>query len=289
MFHTDEMPSYGVSQEEIQGLIKVVNAGEQDAVVFVADNPENATDALKAVVDRAREAIERVPEETRAPNPDGTTRYMRPRPGAARMYPETDIPPMQLTGQQISTIKSRLPELPEQKLTRLAKQYGLNEKLARQIFDSEYGELFETIVKETKVSATTVAAFMTETLKALKRERVQVEKISENQIREAFSLLGSGRVTKEALPAIITWLSQHEGNTVEDAVSSIGLKMLSEQELEKVVDSAIERNERLIREKGTDALGAIMGIVMKEVRGKAEANTVSELVRKKLKQAHGKQ
>ena len=66
-------------------------------MVFVADTPENASDALKAVVERAKLALKGVPEETRAANADGTTKYLRPRPGAARMYPETDVPPIQLT------------------------------------------------------------------------------------------------------------------------------------------------------------------------------------------------
>ncbi|MCK4482580.1 Glu-tRNA(Gln) amidotransferase subunit GatE, partial [Candidatus Bathyarchaeota archaeon] len=177
IFHTDELPAYGLTEEEMKKLRETVEAEDQDAVVFVADNPENVKDALKAVVERAQEAIMGVPEETRAPKLDGTTRYMRPRPGAARMYPETDIPPIQITEDDVGKIISQLPELPRQKLKRLMDEYELNQKLARQVLDSKHSELFESIVKETKVSPTTVAAFLTETLKALKRDGVQVDKI----------------------------------------------------------------------------------------------------------------
>jgi glutamyl-tRNA(Gln) amidotransferase subunit E len=288
IFHTDEMPAYGITQEEIEELRRAVKAGEQDAVVFVGDSPENARDALKAVVERAREAIEGVPQETRAPNPDGTSRYMRPRPGSARMYPETDIPPTQITEEYIRLISSRLPELPEQKLERLMKEYKLNQKLARQILDSEYGELFETVVKESGVSPTTVAAFMTETLKALKRDGVQVEKISKNQIREVFSSIGSRKLTKEAAPEVCSWLSKNEGKTVQEAIDSIGLNMLSDAELEKVIDKVIASNKSLVEEKGTSASGPLIGLVMKEVRGKANATSVSEFVKKKLSQLEKK-
>jgi glutamyl-tRNA(Gln) amidotransferase subunit E len=288
IFHTDEMPAYGITQEEIEELRRTVKAGEQDAVVFVGDSPENARDALKAVVERARESIEGVPQETRAPNPDGTSRYMRPRPGSARMYPETDIPPTQITEEYIRLISSRLPELPEQKLERLMKEYKLNQKLARQILDSEYGELFETVVKESGVSPTTVAAFMTETLKALKRDGVQVEKISKNQIREVFSSIGSGKLTKEAAPEVCSWLSKNEGKTAREAIGSIGLNMLSDAELEKVIDKVIASNKSLVEEKGTSASGPLVGLVMKEVRGKANATSVSEFVKKKLSQLEKK-
>jgi glutamyl-tRNA(Gln) amidotransferase subunit E len=282
IFHTDEMPAYGVTADEIEQLESKLETEEKDAVVFVADTPENVRDALRAVVERAREALEGVPEETRASNQDGTTRFMRPRPGAARMYPETDIPPVQVTEEHVEWVSSHLPELPEQKLHRLAKEYRLNEKLAKQILDSEYGELFEVIARESKVSATTVAAFMTETMKALKRDGVPVERIPEAHIRDVFKCVGSGQVTKEAVSEIVTWLAQHEGSTVQEATRSIGLKMLSKEELEKTIEQAIQTNRKLIEERGANAHGAIIGIVMKEVRGKADAALVSELVKQKL-------
>lgn len=282
IFHTDEMPAYGVTADEIEQLESKLETEEKDAVVFVADTPENVRDALRAVVERAREALEGVPEETRASNQDGTTRFMRPRPGAARMYPETDIPPVQVTEEHVEWVSSHLPELPEQKLHRLAKEYRLNEKLAKQILDSEYGELFEVIARESKVSATTVAAFMTETMKALKRDGVPVERIPEAHIRDVFKCVGSGQVTKEAVSEIVTWLAQHEGSTVQEATRSIGLKMLSKEELEKTIEQAIQTNRKLIEERGANAHGAIIGIVMKRVRGKADAALVSELVKQKL-------
>ena len=288
IFHTDEMPAYGITAEEVEEVKEMVEAEDADAVVFVADKAENAKDALRAVLERAREALKGVPAETRAPNADGTTRYMRPRPGAARMYPETDIPPIQITEDYVRKVNIRLPELPEQKLERLIKAYKLNQKLAKQILDSEYGELFETIVKESNVSPTTVAAFMTETAKALKRDGIRVEKISDDQMREVFRAVGSGRLTKEAVPEVVSWLSQHENSTVDNAINKIGLAMLSNGELEKIVDSIIESNRSLIEERGANAFGPLIGMVMKEVRGKANAASVSELVKKRLKPEYKK-
>jgi glutamyl-tRNA(Gln) amidotransferase subunit E len=282
IFHTDELPAYGITAQEVEALRRAVLAQEQDAVVFVADTMENATDALKAVLERAREAIKGVPEETRAANPDGTTRYMRPRPGAARMYPETDIPPIQITQEHLDKIRTRLPELPEQKLKRLMQEYGLNQKLAKQLMDSEHAELFETIVKESKVSPTTVAAFLTETLKALKRDGIQTEKISQNQIRELFKALAAGEITKEALPDIAAWLSKHERKTPKEAAENLDLKTLSKEELEKIVEKIITQNRDLVEKSGVKAFGLIMGMVMREVRGRANAELVGELIKKKL-------
>jgi len=283
IFHTDEMPAYGVTVEEVEEIRRVVKAEEQDAVVFVADSPENSRDALKAVVERTRETIEGVPQETRVANPDGTTRYMRPRPGAARMYPETDIPPIQITEDQIHKINSSTPELPEQKLKRVIEEYKLNEKLAKQILDSQYSELFEAIIKESGVSPITTAVFLTETLKALKRDGIQVEMVSEGQIKELFRIAGSGELAKEAIPEVISWLSKNEAKSVQEAINSLGLKMLSEEEIERIIDRIIAANKDTIEKRGQEAFGMIMGMVMKEVRGKANASLVNEILGRKLR------
>jgi glutamyl-tRNA(Gln) amidotransferase subunit E len=283
IFHTDELPAYGVTAEEVEELSKAVGASEEDAVVFVADVPENAADALRAVVERAQEAIEGVPAETRAANADGTTRYMRPRPGAARMYPETDIPPSLITSALVEKIRLNLPEPAEKKLKRLMKEYSLNEKLAKQIVDSEYGGLFEAIVKESGVTATTVAAFLTETLKALRRDGVVVEKVTDDQMMETFRGVGSGEIAKEAVPDVFVWLSENEGKNPQDAVGVLGLKMLSKAELAKLVDQVIAENKQAVDQMGKKAFGVLMGIVMKEVRGKADPGIVSALLRERLK------
>jgi glutamyl-tRNA(Gln) amidotransferase subunit E len=252
-------------------------------VVFVADTLENATDALKAIGRRAREAIDGVPEETRAANPDGTTRYMRPRPGAARMYPETDIPPIQLTPEDIEQLMPRLPELPEQKLSRLMKEFQINRKLASQVMNSEYASLFEKIAGEKKVSGTVVAVTLTETMKALRREGIATERVADERVEEIFHLISSGKTTKEAIPGIITWLSKHEEKTAAEAVEGLGLGVLTKRELDTIVDDAIEQNQNLVQEKGADAFGPLMGIIMKKVRGRAKAQSVSEALKRKLK------
>jgi len=283
IFHTDEMPAYGVTAEEVEALRKAVGASEVDAVVFVADTAENVHDALKAVVERAQEAIECVPAETRTAKEDGTTRYMRPRPGAARMYPETDIPPSAITSALVEKIRLNLPEPAEKKLERLMKEYRLNGKLAKQIVDSEYGGLFEVIVKESGVTATTVAVFLTETLKSLRRDGVVIEKVTDNQVMEIFRGVGSGEIVKEAIADVFVWLSENEGKNLQDAVSALGLKMFSKAELAKLVDQVIAKNRQSIDQMGKKAFGMLMGIVMKEVRGKADPGLVGALLRERLK------
>jgi glutamyl-tRNA(Gln) amidotransferase subunit E len=240
-------------------------------------------DALKAVAERARELLTGVPAETRTAKDDGTTRYMRPRPGAARMYPETDIPPTLITEEFVEKIRANLPESAEKKQQRLAKQFGLNEKLAKQIVDSEYNPLFDAIVKESGVSATTVAVFLTETLTSLRRDGVLLENVSDEQIKAIFRGISSGELTKESVGDVFSWFAKNEGKGVRDAAEALGLKMLFPEELEKLVNRVITENKSQVDKLGKGAFGLLMGLVMKEARGKASPDVVSGLVKEKLK------
>ncbi len=284
IFHTDEtLSNYGITAEEVAALKEVVGGSEADAVVFVADTAENTFDALKAVMERAQEACLGVPAETRTAKDDATTRYMRPRPGAARMYPETDIPPQVITAELVEKIKANLPEPADKKLARLIKQYGLNEKLAKQLVDSEYILLFEETAQNSGVASSTIAAFLTETIKALKREGIQNENVADDQIRSIFGAVGSGNLAKEALSAVFTWLSKNEDKTVWDAVFALGLKMFTEADLVPVIDRIIAANPQQIEKLGKNAFGMLMGATMKEVRGRANPELVSKLLRERLK------
>jgi glutamyl-tRNA(Gln) amidotransferase subunit E len=281
------LPAYRITAEETNELRQYLKVKSQDAIVFVADELERATDALKAVTGRAREALKGVPEETRGANPDGTTRYLRPRPGAARMYPETDVPPIQLSAEHIERLRGCIPELPEEKMNRLMREYELNAKLARQVLDSEHTSLFQTVVEENEVSATVVAVTLTETFKALKRDGVEVEKVKDKQLRDLFGLVGSGRLAKEAIPNVLTWLAGHKGARVEEAVEALGLAMVSHKELETAVEELLRENRKLVEERQMGAYGVLMGLVMKRFRGRVEAKSAGEFLRRQLEKLVG--
>ena len=201
------------------------------------------------------------------------------------MYPETDIPPVQITSERMNEIRSNLPEMPEKRLQRLQKEYKLNEKLAKQVLNSEYSELFETIVKESKVSSTTVAAFMTETLIALRREGIALEKVLDDDLRAMFRLMGEGKIAKEATTEVVSWLSKHEDKTMLDAVKELGIQSIRKDELNKLITRIVEENKKIIKERGEDSFGALMGIAMSTLRGKADAALISRILREKVKEA----
>ncbi len=281
LFHSDELPAYGISANELSELKKAVKAKDMDGVVLVVDNSNKCVDALRAVVRRSIAVFDGVPDETRSAYPDGTSHYTRPKPGAARMYPETDIPPITITGERINRVKSDLPELPEDIIVRLIKQYGINRKLATQLMDLDYVDFFESSSKS-RVSPTFIAAGLTETLRSLKREGVKIENVSAVKLMEVFELIGSNFAAKESFPEIVKCLAENESYDVKSAVEHLGLKMLSADELSIIIDDVIKSGLSLIKDRGIGAVGALMGIVMSKTRGKVDAKIVAERIKEKV-------
>ena len=286
IFHTDELPGYSITVEEVHVLRERMGAGEADAVVIVADEGRKCVAALGAVVDRAAQALLGVPDETRSANPDGTTRYTRPRPGAARMYPETDVKPVKVTTEKLEELRAALPEMPEVKLRRFMKEYSLNEKLATQIVDSDYMGLFEELARE-EHSTTLLAVTLTEDLTKLRRDGVPVEGLTDEALRDAFTLVKEGAATKESLPEVLTWLAENRGKKAKAALSALGFDMMTIEELTALINSVVEEKADLVAERGMRAIGPLMGVIMGQVRGRAKPQDVQRLLRSAVEDKKG--
>ncbi len=286
LFHTDELPAYGITSEEVEKLYEKLGARKGwDAIVIVADEERKARKALEAVVERAKQALIGVPRETRAALEDGTTRYMRPQPGAARMYPETDIPPFEITEDVLKEAEALVPEPPEKKLEKL-KSYGLSDELAQQVLRDIHLDLIEKLIEEFRgrVPATLIASTFTNILRSLRHEGVDVEAIPEHAYRELFSMIAEGRLAKDAIPDVLKFLAENPGSNVSEAIEKLGLGGVSLEEVEREVEKILDQLEGELREKGERIFGKVMGRVMAKYRGRVEGRVVAEIVKRRIRE-----
>jgi glutamyl-tRNA(Gln) amidotransferase subunit E len=280
LFHTDELPGYGISDDEVTGLRSAVDASHEDAVALVADTPEIARQAVEAAAERAEAAILGVPEETRDATEEATSRYLRPLPGAARMYPETDVPPVEPDPSAVSA-----PELLTDRVERYAEDLGLDPTLAEQVAFSERMPLFEAGIDRgvgPDLAARTVESTYTE----LRRDDVPVGELSEMQWHQAFDLLGDGEVAQEGVPDLLRVMAE-ENVDAETAADRADLGSAGEQEVRSVVHEVVERNADQVAAEGMGAFSGLMGECMGELRGKADGDLVSEVLRDEIQQHSG--
>ena len=276
IFHTDELPAYGVTEAEVADLRDAVDAGEDDAVAIVAADPDVAAGAIEAAAERAAAAIEVVPEETRGANDDGPSRYLRPLPGAARMYPETDVPPVAPDVADVET-----PELLTEKADRYVEQHGLDSGLAEQVAFGERWSLFEQAV-EMGVDATLAAGTVESTVTELRRDDVPVENLADRHYLETFELLADGELAKEGVGDLLAELAENPDQSAAAAAEAAGLGSAGEDEVREAVVAVVERNADQVETEGMGAFSALMGECMGEFRGKADGDVVSDVLREEI-------
>lgn len=287
IFHTDELPAYGVTAEEVARLREFVGAAEEDCVVIVAAGRDRARCAMELVLDRAEMALLGVPEETRKMLEEGSTAYMRPLPGAARMYPETDLLPVTITRGLWEGIA--VPELLTDRAERFVREFALDEDLARQVAFSEHLPTFEAAVAA-GVRPTIAARTLLGTCRELAREGVAVDRVSEDEILALLSAVEAGHAAKEAIPDLLTELARTAGagrgaGTPEDRVAAVIATVapaVSQEDVTAIVRRVVVEREAFARERGMGALGPLMGVVMQELRGSVDGKIVSEVLRREL-------
>ncbi len=281
IFHTDELPAYGITEEEVIRLREFTQASENDAVIIVAHEKDIAFAALEEVQRRARMALDGVVEETRKALPDGNSEYLRPLPTSSRMYLETDIPLFAIDRDYVEKIRSNLPELPQEKKERIIKEYGLSDDLAGQLVRRNKVEDFEEILSQIKVDKTVVASLLAYSLRELKREGHNMDALDLEVIKDVLVLLEEGKVSKDALSEIIGHVADH-GVTPLEAAQSLSLTLLSEDDVAKIIEEIVTKNEDMIKERGMGAMGPLMGMAMKELKGKADGKLVNTLLRENI-------
>ncbi|QSW98851.1 Glu-tRNA(Gln) amidotransferase subunit GatE [Haloterrigena alkaliphila] len=276
IFHTDELPAYGVTEGEVADLRDAVGVGPEDAVAIVAADTDVAEAAIDAAAERAATALEGVPEETRGANDDGTTRYLRPLPGAARMYPETDVPPVEPDPSEVPE-----PELLTEKVERYQDEHDLGAGLAEQVAYGKYMPLFEDVVAD-GIDPTLAASTLESTLTELRRDDVPVEHLTREHLEGVFAMAEAGDLPNEGVPDLLTALAEEPDRSAEEAADEAGLGGADEAEVREAVVEVVERNEAQVEEEGMQAFSGLMGECMGALRGKADGDLVSELLREEI-------
>ncbi len=289
IIHTDELPGYGIGVEEVRELYRVLNAdGGEDVVVIVVGPEDKCVRAMSAVVGRVKEALRGVPKETRVVNDDGTTRYMRPQPGAARMYPETDIPPVRIDEGVIKEALKYVPRDPTAVYEELVSKYSLSPELSKQLLRSPHIIQFYDLLKEFSGSEITpqyIASLLTVQLKGLKSEGVPIENIGIEVLREILALVRDGRISKDGVIEVLREYALDPKKPIDDLIRKYVRRDL--EETTKLIVNIVESNRDELIRKRDKAFNIVMGLAMKELRGRVDGKVVADLVRKVLNELLG--
>ena len=278
VFHSDELPAYGIEQTHVDKVRQRMELSDNDGFVLCLAPSWQAELALESVLLRARAAWHRIPQEVRnviikkgAPD-DGTTAPMRPLPGGARMYPETDIPSKIISSEKWQSIIDKLPMTDDERLARI-EQYDISADQKEQLLARELDDKFVNFLGELPAKAWATVL--------LENDRVRPEISS-----LVLSAKEQGELTRESINEVILHFAEDHPNLSDiiDYANKHGLKPADESALAEIISSVVEERIEFIRQRGMAAIGPLMGVVMQQA-GAADGKAVSALLKEAIIEA----
>ncbi|MCX6666469.1 MAG: Glu-tRNA(Gln) amidotransferase GatDE subunit E, partial [Euryarchaeota archaeon] len=202
---------------------------------------------------------------------------------SARMYPETDVPPLKISSDAIQKIMKHLPEHPAEKQKRFIKEYQLHDEQIKQLLESGYEHDFERLVKEYPLLKNTIIRTFLNTFPELEHEGIPIDTIDERVLSLVFSALSHDQFAKEAVSLVLKYLIQHQNTSLDEAVIQCGLQNTDQDAIVQCIRTIVTDRKEFIKQRGkAESLGPLMGVVMKELRGKIDGKIVSTILEQEI-------
>ncbi|MFL2939787.1 MAG: Glu-tRNA(Gln) amidotransferase subunit GatE [Candidatus Poseidoniales archaeon] len=261
IMHSDELPAYGIDIDETNNIKNKLECNKDDAFILIFGKEKKARNAMNLVIDRIN--IQGVPKEVRKVTPENLTRYLRPMPGASRMYPETDIAPL-----KVNNINVLKPETLDQR----EKALPLNSEESKQLVSKELDKQFKDLNQKYELPKL-ISRILLHMLPQLKEEGAN---IINSDLEKVLDLFKEGKIVKEGISNALLQSSNNE----DIQINSGNVK----SEVNEFIDNLVKEKEDFIRERGMGAVGALMGPVMSEFKGKMDGGDINKLLMEKIKE-----
>ena len=265
----------GLPERVWRELRAALSADADDAIVLVWSNDEDVDTAAREVLIRAADATVGVPSETRQAHADGSTGFERILPGAERMYPDTDSPPIAIEDAWIDEVRARRPEQPWGRADRYG-TLGLGEAEARRLAASDWWPLFDELAPSTPGCARRLATALELRLPHWWRERgARGELPASAQLAPLVRAVDDGRVHVDALARVLDLLLRDPGDA-DAIVSGFAARGDEENELERACAALAARRGELRSDDSDATLRWAMGELLPDLRGRVDPARVRE-------------
>jgi glutamyl-tRNA(Gln) amidotransferase subunit E len=275
VFHSDEQP-HGFSDSDVDNVRKHLELTDADAFLIIAGEDSKLEYAIDSIIKRIQDATKGVPAETRAATQNGETVFLRPRPGASRMYPETDIPSISVMPEEIKDARDKAAETEavaaaevatrDKAIAEIKQKYGLKDQLANQIYDSRYSDVFLEIMDlcgDKMKWANYFANAFCSTLTYFEGEGLDTSKLTREVIIDSAKQLIAGQVGYDGMENLWKETMSDDIATLDGTRSQFSGP--SDVALNKILDQLIQKNKDLpeVKAGGERAVKKLMGIFMK--------------------------
>lgn len=272
-----------LSESEIEKIRKGLGAAQHDAQIVFWGPEDDIKTALETIEERCQMAFSGVPNETRKSFEDGTTIFERVLPGADRMYPDTDSPPIPLDDEYISKLATELPQDVIERFRQL-KQWEVPETNYTFIFKRNLFPLFEKIVQELEMKPGFLGRLFGQDLKHIEGTVEKGKGFRYELIYDLLSYLKKNSIHFDIAPHMLRIMYQYPKMDFESILNTLKFKFLSENDiLQKIPflqEKFMKNSEVPDRKKMTDW---IMGQLLPVSRGNISLSKLAAIVNNEKK------
>jgi len=250
MVHSDTA-SEQLTVRDWKGIRKRTQAGDNDALILVWGDEADTTTACQEIIIRATEATIGVPNDTRQAHKDGTTGFERVLPGAERMYPDTDLPPITIDADRLEGIRNQLSTPPWERQDRYRTLNIPKESIAP-LSASLRANLFETLIDELKIDPVFAAVVLMQRFKCFSRDGLYPERLTDQQIQSVFAALAQNKLTRRGVVRAFRWhllaTRHNQDGAIDIAEVAAGLaeKSYTQDELIVMIPTAARITDSLL-------------------------------------------
>ncbi|MFX0062448.1 MAG: Glu-tRNA(Gln) amidotransferase subunit GatE [Candidatus Hermodarchaeota archaeon] len=282
IIHSDEkLSKYKIDDKTLETIESKLKLKELDAFFMVLGSKREVNRAVEFGIERIKTLLNGVPEETRQVKEDGTSVFMRDLHGKSRIYPDTDSNLVYISDEQKSRIQGELPPLPWEEIERLKKKYELSTDIAEEVLYEGYSQILDACIQE-GVDPKLVVNTLLQTFVALRRKGIPVENITDEHLIRLFYNYQKGNFAKEAIPELLEAIAKEPSKEADITIKEKTGQDASIEDLNKFIANLLDESKEFIAERGEEALGGLMGSVMKEFRGKIDGKTINMRLREAL-------
>lgn len=259
---------------------KALDGNNHDSFILVWGNQQDMKTAVQEIIIRAKEATIGIPSETRQALADGTNGFERILPGADRMYPDTDLPPMEITEQRIMQLQKNVPSKLWEREEKY-RQMGIPKHLIIPIASSPRADFFEKLIEQYSVNPVQIARFLFEKTKAWKRKGWPVAKLTDDIWEQFFNTADNHPALLEAGDEIFESCLTDQAPNFDETLKQFSSGNCSEDDVLDILSDL--KNNASPEFTSEDAQQRyLMGVIMKKCRGHIRARRVWKLVADKF-------
>lgn len=205
-----------------------------------------------------------------------------------RYAPDGDIPPMDISDEMIDAVRKEMPELPDEKVARLMKDYGISKDDAKTLsLDVSLANYYEELAKKVGDNALALNWLLGDVLRRLKEDNKSIDQMpfAIEDLEKLLTLVKTNKINNNAGKKVLQEMFKAPEDP-EAIVKRLGLVQVTDEgAIEAVVDKVLEANPQSIEDfknGKSRAFGFLVGQVMKEMKGKGNPQIINELLNKKL-------